>query len=100
MQSGADAALNPIERIFFYTPLQHAEAPDVQDESIAAYRRLLGEAPQPLQAAFKSSVEFAERHRALILRFGRFPHRNRVLDRADTPDEAAYLRDAAETFAQ
>ncbi len=100
MQSGADAALDPIERIFFYTPLQHAEALDVQDESVAAYRRLVGEAPHLLQAAFLSSVEYAERHRAIIRRFGRFPHRNRALGRADTAEEATYLRDEGETFAQ
>ena len=37
MQSGADAALDPVERMFFYMPLQHAESLDVQDESVAAY---------------------------------------------------------------
>src|SRR6202007_1113452 len=49
MQSGADAALNVAERIFFYMPLQHAERREVQEESVAAYRRLLAEVPQELQ---------------------------------------------------
>jgi len=94
MQSGADAALDPVERIFFYMPLQHSESLDVQEESVAAYRRLLGEAPQPLHAAFEDTLKSAELHASIIRRFGRFPHRNRALRRASTVEEAAYLREA------
>jgi uncharacterized protein (DUF924 family) len=94
MQSGADAALDPIERIFFYMPLQHSESADVQDESVAAYRRLLSEAPGPLRAAFEEMLKHAEQHRAIIRRFGRFPHRNRLLHRSSTPEETEYLHDA------
>jgi uncharacterized protein (DUF924 family) len=100
MQCAADAALSPVERIFFYMPLQHAELPDAQDESLAAYRRLLSEAPPDLQALFASSLQYAERHRAIVARFGRFPHRNRVLARADTAEEEAYLRRRGESFGQ
>src|SRR5512138_1721364 len=63
MQSVADAALNPVERIFFYMPLQHAEVLEVQEESVAAYKRLLGEAPAELRAVFAECAEYAERHR-------------------------------------
>ena len=98
MQSGADAALNPAERLFFYMPLQHSEARDVQDESVAAYRRLVLEAPQALQDTFRSCLDFAERHRAVIQRFGRFPHRNSVLGRPSTAEEDAYLREGGEDF--
>src|SRR6185437_16184724 len=52
IQSGADAALGPAERLFFYMPLQHAESAEVQEESIAAYRRLLAEVAEPLRPAF------------------------------------------------
>ena len=100
MQSGADAALDPVERIFFFMPLQHAEAADVQDESVAAYRRLLEEAPQALRSTFEATLKYAEMHRDLIRRYGRFPHRNRVLGRANTPDERAFLASGAETFGQ
>jgi uncharacterized protein (DUF924 family) len=98
MQSAADAALNPVERIFFYMPLQHAEVLEVQDESVAAYKRLLGEAPEVLRDIFKGSLNFAERHREVIRRFGRFPHRNAVLGRASTPEEIAYLKEGGDTF--
>jgi uncharacterized protein (DUF924 family) len=101
MQSGADGTLDPVERIFFYMPLQHAESLEVQDESVAAFRRLRGEAPEELRACFDESLRFAELHRTLIQRFGRFPHRNRILDRPSTPEELDYLAaEDAETFGQ
>lgn len=99
MQSAADAALTPVERIFFYMPLQHAELRDAQDESVAAYRRLLNEAPEELQAMFASALESAELHQSIIARFGRFPHRNRVLGRANTAEEETYLSQGR-TFGQ
>jgi len=98
MNSGADAALDPVERMFFYMPLQHSEALDVQDEAVAAYRRLHMEAPDTLKETFASTLDYAERHRAVIAQFGRFPHRNRVLGRASTPDEIAYMKTGGEDF--
>jgi uncharacterized protein (DUF924 family) len=99
MQSGADAALDPVERIFFYMPLQHCESLDVQEESVAAYRRLLREAPPVLGEFFQDALKSAEEHAAIIRRFGRFPHRNRILQRVSTPEEASYVRDS-ESFGQ
>ncbi len=100
MQSAADAALAPVERIFFYMPLQHAELRDAQEESVAAYRRLLNEAPEGLRAMFASSLESAQLHHSIVARFGRFPHRNRALGRADTAEEEAYLAGGGESFGQ
>jgi len=100
MQAAADGALNVVERIFFYMPLQHSESSEVQDESVAAYRRLLGEAPADLRSTFEGTLEYAEQHSALIRRFGRFPHRNRLLGRANTPEEESYLKDGSEGFGQ
>jgi uncharacterized protein (DUF924 family) len=91
MQSAADGALDVIERIFFYMPLQHSEVREVQDESVVAYRRLMTEAPKEFRGVFEESLESAEEHRSLIERFGRFPHRNRVLGRANTPEEELWL---------
>jgi len=98
MQSVADAALNIVERIFFYLPLQHAEVLEVQEESVAAYKRLHGEAPEELREVFADCVQYAERHREVIRRFGRFPHRNAVLGRVATPEESAWLSAGGETF--
>jgi uncharacterized protein (DUF924 family) len=101
MQSAADGALDPVERIFLYMPLQHAESREVQDESVAAYRRLLSEAPRELRSAFEQCLESAREHQAIIEQFGRFPHRNQVLQRASTPAEEAWLRGGgAKNFGQ
>ncbi|MBS0365752.1 MAG: DUF924 domain-containing protein [Proteobacteria bacterium] len=100
MQSAADAALDPVERIFFYMPLQHAENREVQDESVAAYRRLLQEAPQPLQGPFAGALRSADNHRGIVERFGRFPARNAVLGRDSTPEEVAWLAQGGERFGQ
>ena len=91
MLYGADAALDPLERIFFYMPLQHAESLDVQDESVAAFRRLLDEAPGELQTTFKEALSAATEHRAVIARFGRFPGRNAALERKNSAEEVEWL---------
>ena len=100
MQSAADAALDVAERIFFYMPLQHAESREVQDESVAAYRRLLSEAPAELRGPFTGVLRSAENHRAIIERFGRFPYRNRVLGRESTSVELKWLHKGGEKFGQ
>ena len=100
MQSAADGALDVVERIFFYMPLQHAEVREVQDESVAAYRRLLTEAPQEIRGIFEQSLQSAEHHRELIEKFGRFPHRNRALARANTPEEEAWLSSTSDRMGQ
>jgi uncharacterized protein (DUF924 family) len=100
MQSAADAALEVVERIFFYMPLQHAESREVQEESVAAYRRLLAEAPPELHEHFASTLRSAENHRGIIERFGRFPYRNQVLGRSSTPEERDWLSAGGSRFAQ
>lgn len=100
MQSAADGALDTLERMFFYMPLQHSESLEVQDESVAAYRRLLSEAPEDLRAVCRSSLASAEDHREIIRRFGRFPSRNLALGRASTAEERGYLQGGGATFGQ
>jgi uncharacterized protein (DUF924 family) len=81
-------------------PLQHTESTEVQDESVSVYRRLVAESPAELRSTFEGALEWAEQHRTLIRQFGRFPHRNRVLGRESTPEEAVYLKKSGETFGQ
>ena len=100
MQSAADGALDPVERLFFYMPLQHAESREAQDESLAAYRRLLAEAPPPLKELCAQALSSAETHRAIIERFGRFPHRNRALGRLSPAEEERWLEENRESFGQ
>ena len=100
MQSAADAALEVVERIFFYMPLQHAESREVQEESVAAYRRLLSEAPPELHEHFASTLRSAQNHRGIIERFGRFPYRNQVLGRSTTPQGRDWLSGGGSSFGQ
>jgi uncharacterized protein (DUF924 family) len=100
MQSAADAALNPVERLFFYMPLQHSESTDVQEESVAAYRRLLAEADADIRSTFAAAMHSAQEHRELIRQFGRFPHRNRVLGRSNTAAESEWLAKHPHDFGQ
>lgn len=100
MQLAADAALAPIERVFFYLPLEHAESTEAQDTSVAAYEELAAAAPEEMRAFCASCLEYARGHREIIRKFGRFPHRNKVLERASTPQELEWLAESAERFGQ
>jgi uncharacterized protein (DUF924 family) len=91
LQLAADAALDPIERIFFYLPLEHAESLEAQDAAIGAFERLVIEAPANLRDYCAYTAGYARKHRDLIAMFGRFPHRNAVLRRESTPEEQAWL---------
>ena len=91
MHLGADTALHVAERLFLYMPLQHAERPDVQDQSVAAVAALAVDAPVALRPLFEECVRFAEQHRDIVRRFGRFPHRNAILGRDSTLQERAFL---------
>ncbi|MES2711793.1 MAG: DUF924 family protein [Pseudomonadota bacterium] len=83
-----DRALTPTERVFLYLPFEHSEAMAEQDLSVALFEGLRDSAPH---RAPGGSIDYAWRHRAVIRRFGRFPHRNAVLGRTNTDAEAAYL---------
>jgi uncharacterized protein (DUF924 family) len=100
MQLAADAALDPIERIFFYLPLEHAESLEAQDAAIAAFERLVAEAPPQLRDYCAYCGEYARKHRDIIAKFGRFPHRNRVLERDSTPAEIEWLAAYSGSFGQ
>lgn len=91
IQKGDDKNLYPIERAFFYLPLEHAEDPEMQGLSVASFRQLLVESPMPLKQQMQSFLQFAILHQQQIDRFGRFPHRNRVLGRESSPEEAVFL---------
>ncbi len=100
MQLAADAALDPVERIFFYLPLEHAESLEAQDAAVAAFERLVAEAPAELRDYCAYCGQFARKHRDIIAKFGRFPHRNRVLERDSTPAEIEWLAANGGIFGQ
>jgi uncharacterized protein (DUF924 family) len=91
IEAGMDKQLRPIERVFFYLPLQHAESRDMQRRSVVLYRHLLAQVPAPHRETFAGFLDYAERHATVIEQFGRFPHRNEVLGRVSTAEELEYL---------
>jgi uncharacterized protein (DUF924 family) len=93
-----DEALGPLERGFLYLPFEHAEDRGAQERSVALFGALAARAPAPLRETLASWRDFAERHRDVIARFGRFPHRNAILGRASTPEEIAYLAEPGSGF--
>lgn len=90
--------LSPIESIFLLMPFQHAENLDDQNQGIDAYQTLSGLVPTEWNAQVNGVTDFAQRHRSVIEKFGRFPHRNEMLGRATTTEEQTYLDTGGETF--
>jgi uncharacterized protein (DUF924 family) len=82
---GDDRALEPEERRFLYLPFSHAENAGAQDQSIALCKQLRDETGEG------DPLVWAEKHAAVIRRFGRYPHRNAILGRDSTPEETAFL---------
>lgn len=97
--SGQDRALQPVQRAFMYMPLQHFEDIQGQETGVKLYGLLADENPE--WPVFNTGfLSFARLHRDIIARFGRFPHRNQVLGRTNTPEEAEYLAGDAPSFGQ
>jgi uncharacterized protein (DUF924 family) len=87
-----DRDLLPVERMFIYLPFQHSESLADQERACE-----LG-APLAAFAETEDVPRFAARHREIIQRFGRFPHRNAILGRASTPEEIEFLREPGSGF--
>lgn len=86
---GLDLALPPERRAFFYLPLEHSEDLADQERCVALMQE---------RAENPDYVAYAEAHRRIIARFGRFPHRNDILERASTPEELAFLQEPGSSF--
>ena len=91
VDAGWARRLLPAERNFLYLPFEHAESLAEQERCCALYRELLDAGPAAGRPLFAGSLEYAERHRVVIARFGRFPGRNAALGRESTLEEAAFL---------
>ncbi len=86
--AGLDQTRSRDHRLFLYLPFEHSENPAIQVRSVALIGAL-GDA---------ELTRYAEAHKVIIDRFGRFPHRNAVLGRATTPEEAAFLKEPMSRF--
>jgi uncharacterized protein (DUF924 family) len=89
----ADHGLPVLQRSFVYLPFEHAEDLALQDRSVRCFEGLAAAAP-----AMRDRLDYALRHREVIRRFGRFPHRNAILGRASTPEEIAFLTEPGSRF--
>lgn len=85
---GFDAAMSPNHRIFLYLPFEHSEDIADQERSVALFATLND----------PRAYDYAVRHKDVIARFGRFPHRNATLGRANTPDEIEFLKTPGSSF--
>jgi uncharacterized protein (DUF924 family) len=92
VDAGYDRALGVYERWFLYLPFEHAEDPAAQERSLALFGALTA------VTGDAGPLEWAQKHAAVIRRFGRYPHRNAILGRASTPEEIAFLKEPGSRF--
>ena len=90
--NGFDQELLTVQRWFIYLPFEHSENLEHQNQCVELFATLSND---PDSAA---TLDYALRHRSVIERFGRFPHRNEILGRATTPEEAEFLKQRGSSF--
>jgi uncharacterized protein (DUF924 family) len=95
-----DQQLHPVAKIWLYHPFHHAESIAEQGAGMALLGGVLQTAPIEWHPYVERSISGWGRHRNIVARFGRFPHRNSVLDRASTDEEREFMNDGAEAFGQ
>lgn len=93
LASGRDLQLGAVQRWFIYLPLEHAEDLPLQERSVALFAQLAQEQPYLM-----SAYEYAVKHRDVIARFKRFPHRNQILGRSSSSEELAFLQQPGSRF--
>jgi uncharacterized protein (DUF924 family) len=95
---GLERDLAPIRQVFICLVLEHAEDLASQERALYRYRLLLDGAAASERELFENFLDFSERHRVVIARFGRFPHRNAILGRACSAEESAFLLEPGSRF--
>lgn len=98
LEQSVDQLLRPIERVFIYLPLEHSESICDQERAVQLFEQLVNDVAASQKSTFTGFHQFAIRHRDIIARFGRFPHRNDVLGRTSTDEEIAFLKTAGSSF--
>ena len=93
IQKGYDKKLNPVERVFMYLPFEHSEDIEDQKDAVKFFTVLFEENP-----TFAEVLDYAIQHLNIIKRFGRFPHRNKILGRESTPEEVEFLKEEGSSF--
>jgi len=93
VEAGFDRQLSDTLRMFLYMPFMHAEDLAAQNRCVELFEALATESER-----FRGNVGYAVQHRDIVAEFGRFPHRNKILDRAMTPEEQRFLDEGGATF--
>ena len=93
-----DRGLIPAQRAFFYMPFEHAEDLEMQRLGVRCFDGLARTVPEARRKEYESFLDYAQRHLAIIKRFRRFPHRNKILGRASTPAEIKFLKQPGSSF--
>ena len=96
--AGDDLNLHPVERSFFYLPLQHAEAIGKQKYSVQAFNQLLSDVPESHQQPYRDMLEYAMNHHYVIESYGRFPELNEILGRESTEEELRFIEEGEYEF--
>ena len=92
IERALDRELPAFQRMFLYMPFMHAETVEDQRRSVQLFGGLAGEPGAP------DVTEYAVGHKKIVERFGRFPHRNALLGRETTPEEAEFLTQPGSSF--
>ena len=95
---GWDQSLRPIQRVFAYLVLEHAEDLPLQNQAVQLFQGLLAQAASAERELFAGYLDYAERHQRVIARFGRFPHRNQILARPSSAEEMRFLLEPGSRF--
>jgi len=98
IRNGEDKQLSLIQRVFLYMPLEHSEQLNIQKLCLEKFKQLEAEAPQSFIKQAKGYVSFAQAHLDIIEQFGRFPHRNTILNRPSTEEEIEFLQQPGSSF--
>jgi uncharacterized protein (DUF924 family) len=96
-----DENLYVMERIFLYMPLMHSEQLEIQEKSLKMFKNLieLAKIKSPQNKMYcTNSYKYSQLHYDIIKKFGRFPHRNKILNRPSTPEEIEFLKKPGSSF--
>ncbi|MDO6497429.1 DUF924 family protein [Photobacterium sanguinicancri] len=95
-----DQQLSPIERVFFYLPLEHSEVLEDQEECVFRFEQLRQLVSNENRDMFDGFYDYAIKHCDVVKAFGRFPHRNAAHGRLSTTEELAWLHEGGQRFGQ
>ncbi|WP_108650395.1 DUF924 family protein [Dongshaea marina] len=88
LRRGIAVELERVERQFLYMPFMHSESAAIHEHALLIFD----------EVGMESTLEYEKRHKAIIDRFGRYPHRNAIVGRESTAEELAFLQEPGSSF--